>query len=65
MRELGIVDSGDAQKLGVGAMTEARIKSFFAKMAAAGLFKPDLAYSERLHAAVRRQGRRNRSEAAP
>ncbi len=46
MRELGIVDSGDAQKLGVGAMTEPRIKSFFAKMAAAGLFKPDLAYTD-------------------
>jgi NitT/TauT family transport system substrate-binding protein len=46
MRELGIVDSGDAQTLGVGAMTEARIKSFFAKMAAAGLFKPDLSYGD-------------------
>ncbi len=45
MRELGIVDSGDARTLGVGAMTEPRIRSFFAKMAAAGLFKPDLAYS--------------------
>jgi len=46
MRELGIVDSGDAQKLGVGAMTQARIKSFFAKMTAAGLFKPDLSYGD-------------------
>jgi NitT/TauT family transport system substrate-binding protein len=43
MRALGIVDSGDAQTLGVGAMTEPRIRSFFAKMAAAGLFKADLA----------------------
>ena len=46
MRELGIVDSGDAQKLGVGAMTGPRIRSFFAKMAAAGLFKSDLAYAD-------------------
>ena len=45
MRELGIVDSGDAQKLGVGAMTEPRIRSFFAKMVTAGLFKSDLAYT--------------------
>ncbi len=44
MRELGIVDSGDAEKLGVGAMTDQRIASFFAKMTAAGLFKPDLDY---------------------
>ncbi len=44
MRELGIVDSGDARKLGVGAMTQARIDSFFAKMATAGLFRSDLAY---------------------
>jgi NitT/TauT family transport system substrate-binding protein len=46
MRELGIVDSGDAETLGVGAMTQARIKSFFAKMAAAGLFRPDLSYGD-------------------
>ncbi|PNG25939.1 ABC transporter substrate-binding protein [Methylocella silvestris] len=44
MRELGIVVSGDARTLGVGAMTEPRVKSFFGKMAAAGLFKPDLDY---------------------
>jgi NitT/TauT family transport system substrate-binding protein len=44
MKEYGIVDSGDTQTLGVGAMTDARIKDFFDKMVKAGLFKPDLDY---------------------
>jgi len=44
LREDGIVDSGDSLKLGVGAMTDARMKSFFDKMVAAGLFKADLDY---------------------
>ncbi len=45
LKERGIVDSGDSLKLGVGAMTDARIKSFFAKMVQTGLFKPDLDYT--------------------
>jgi NitT/TauT family transport system substrate-binding protein len=44
MMEYGIVDSGDSLTLGVGAMRDARVKSFFAKMVEAGLFKPDLDY---------------------
>jgi len=44
MKEYGIVDSGDAQQLGIGAMTDARMKDFFDKMVKAGLFKPDLDY---------------------
>jgi len=44
LKEYGIVDSGDAAELGVGAMSDARIDSFFSKMTKAGLFKPDLAY---------------------
>jgi NitT/TauT family transport system substrate-binding protein len=44
MKEYGIVDSGDAQTLGIGAMTNARMKDFFDKMVKAGLFKPDLDY---------------------
>jgi NitT/TauT family transport system substrate-binding protein len=46
MKEYGIVDSGDAQKLGIGAMTDARMKSFFDKMVKAGLFKADLDYQK-------------------
>jgi NitT/TauT family transport system substrate-binding protein len=46
MREDGIADSGDALTLGIGAMTDQRIKSFFDKMVAAGLFKADLDYTK-------------------
>src|SRR3712207_1889313 len=46
MKEHGIVDSGDAQTLGIGAMTDARMKDFFDKMVKAGLFKPDLDYQK-------------------
>ena len=44
MRQYGIVDSGDALTLGIGAMTEARWKGFFDTMVAAGLYKPGLDY---------------------
>jgi NitT/TauT family transport system substrate-binding protein len=37
LKEYGIVDSGDALRLGIGAMTEARMASFFAKMVRAGV----------------------------
>ena len=39
MKKLGIVDSGDALTLGIGAMREARIKDFYDKMVKAGLYK--------------------------
>ncbi|MEJ6784488.1 ABC transporter substrate-binding protein [Aminobacter sp. Piv2-1] len=32
MKKYGIVDSGDTEKLGIGAMTDERIKSFYDKM---------------------------------
>jgi NitT/TauT family transport system substrate-binding protein len=44
MKEYGIVDSGDSLTLGIGAMRDARVKSFFVKMVDAGLFKPYLDY---------------------
>ncbi len=44
MKEYGIVDSGDSIKLGIGAMTDARVKSFFDKMVRAGVVKPGLDY---------------------
>jgi NitT/TauT family transport system substrate-binding protein len=43
MKEYGIVDSGDTATLGIGAMTDARMKSFFDKMVRAGVVKPSLA----------------------
>jgi NitT/TauT family transport system substrate-binding protein len=44
MKDYGIVDSGDALKLGIGAMTHVRMKSFFDKMARAGVVKPNIDY---------------------
>ncbi|TDX67624.1 NitT/TauT family transport system substrate-binding protein [Methylosinus sp. sav-2] len=42
LKERGIVDSGDSLSLGIGAMTDARLRSFFDKMAKAGVFPADL-----------------------
>ena len=44
MKEYGIVDSGDATTLGVGAMTDARMKDFFDKMVRSGVTKANLDY---------------------
>jgi NitT/TauT family transport system substrate-binding protein len=38
IKEYGIVDSGDAKTMGIGAMTDARWKDFFDTMAKAGLY---------------------------
>ena len=43
MKKYGIVDSGDALTNGIGAMTKARMESFFAKSAAWGVYPGDLA----------------------
>ncbi|GGH30679.1 ABC transporter substrate-binding protein [Alsobacter metallidurans] len=42
MRQDGIVDSGEALTQGVGAMTDARMASFYGKMVKAGVLKPGL-----------------------
>ena len=42
MKEYGIVDSGDASTLGIGAMTDARMKNFYDKMVRAGVVKPSI-----------------------
>jgi len=44
MKNYGIVDSGDALRDGIGAMTDARIASFFDKMARAGVVRRDIDY---------------------
>jgi NitT/TauT family transport system substrate-binding protein len=46
MKRYGIVDSGDAKKLGIGAMTDARQKSFFDKMVKVGFFPVGLDYKK-------------------
>jgi NitT/TauT family transport system substrate-binding protein len=42
MNERGIVHSGDSLKLGIGAMTDVRWKSFYETMAATGVFPKDV-----------------------
>jgi NitT/TauT family transport system substrate-binding protein len=42
MKEYGIVDSGDSLRDGIGAMSEARVASFFDKMSRAGVVKRDI-----------------------
>ena len=44
MKKYGIVDSGDALTLGVGAMTDARMKDFFDEMVRGGVVKSSLDY---------------------
>ncbi|MGO9700389.1 MAG: ABC transporter substrate-binding protein [Xanthobacteraceae bacterium] len=44
MKEYGIVDSGDTATLGIGAMTDARMKDFFDKMVRAGVVKAGIDY---------------------
>jgi NitT/TauT family transport system substrate-binding protein len=46
MKEYGIVDSGDSLTLGVGALTDARMKNFFDEMVRAGVTKAGLAYQK-------------------
>lgn len=46
MKKYGIIISGDADKLGIGAMTEERWKSFFDTMAQQGVFKKETDYKQ-------------------
>ncbi len=46
MKEYGIVDSGDTAKLGIGGMTDQRIRSSFERMVKAGLLKGDIDYKK-------------------
>jgi NitT/TauT family transport system substrate-binding protein len=44
LKTRGIVDSGDAKTLGIGAMTDARWQAFFDQMAATGLYDKSMHY---------------------
>jgi NitT/TauT family transport system substrate-binding protein len=46
MIERGIVDSGDAAELGIGAMTDARWKAFYDSQVAVGVYKPGIDISK-------------------
>jgi NitT/TauT family transport system substrate-binding protein len=45
-RDRRLVDGGDAEKLGIGAMTDARWKQFFDVLAEGGLYPADLDYKK-------------------
>jgi NitT/TauT family transport system substrate-binding protein len=46
IKEYGLADSGDTLKLGIGAMTDSRIKDFYKTMVKAGVEKADLDYKK-------------------
>jgi NitT/TauT family transport system substrate-binding protein len=46
LKEYGIVDSGDTLKLGIGAITDERVKDFFDQMAKAKVVSPDIDYKK-------------------
>src|SRR5260221_13600870 len=46
MKEHGIVDSGDALRDGIGAMSDARMASFFDKMVRAGVVRGDIDFRQ-------------------
>ena len=46
MKQHGVVDSGDSLKAGIGAMTDARMKSFFDKMVKAGVVDAKVDYKK-------------------
>ncbi|HLI19966.1 MAG TPA: ABC transporter substrate-binding protein [Stellaceae bacterium] len=46
MKAQGIVDSGDSKQLGIGAMTDARWRDFFAVMSGEGLYPKDMAWQQ-------------------
>jgi NitT/TauT family transport system substrate-binding protein len=46
IKEYGIVDSGDAKSMGIGAMTDARWKDFYDTMSKAGLYPAGMDYKK-------------------
>jgi NitT/TauT family transport system substrate-binding protein len=46
LKEYGIVDSGDTLKLGIGAMTDERMKDFFDRMVKAGVISAGVDYKK-------------------
>ena len=46
MIENGIVDSGDTLELGIGAMTDARMETYYLSMVEAGVLPEDIDYTQ-------------------
>ena len=42
LKEYGIVDSGDTEEMGIGAMTDERIADFYQKMVDSGVMDADI-----------------------
>ena len=59
IKEYGIVDSGDAKKYGIGAMTQARWQDFFDTMSSAGVYPKDMDFKKAFTLALRRQENRD------
>lgn len=57
MQEYGLVLSGDAESLGIGAMTEARWREFFEAMVAAGVYAADTDYTQAFTLEFANQGK--------
>ena len=62
MNESGMVLSGDALTLGIGAMTDARWQRFYKSMADVGVAAQGPRSQEGLQPGVRQQGRRARRD---
>jgi NitT/TauT family transport system substrate-binding protein len=56
MKEHGIVDSGDTETMGIGAMTDAKMEDFFKKMVDAGVVPADVDYKAAYTTAFVNQG---------
>ena len=56
MKEYGIVDSGDASTLGIGAMTDARMKRLLQQDGEVGFVQRGSGLPKGLYAAIRQQG---------
>jgi NitT/TauT family transport system substrate-binding protein len=56
MKEAGIVDSGDTETMGIGAMTEAKVKDFFDKMVTAGVVAADVDWASTINTSFVNQG---------
>ena len=60
--QYGVVDSGDTQKLGIGAMTAPRWSAFYQSMAAVGVLPERTGHRAGVHAAFCRSSRRHGDE---
>ncbi len=56
MKSAGIVDSGDTETMGIGAMNEAKVKDFFDKMVTAGVVAGDIDWASTINTSFVNKG---------